>query len=179
MIKIYSVLNTSIQTIVEVDNYTPQQNEILMQSERPTIEHIAQADGTWSLPIPDLSDLKQQKLAQIAAWTASAITGGFVSSCSGQSVRYDSDKDTQLTMQGIALNVDSPLFASNYPNGCPVRGYVGDGTEKTIQMLTAAQVMQWQADLSLHIGAQKQRGWTLQTAVAVATTAEELEQITW
>lgn len=129
--------------------------------------------------IPPLDYLKQQKLAEIAAWTAAAITGGFVSSCSGQAVRYDSDKDTQLTMQGIALNVDSPLFTSNYPNGCPVRGCVGDSTEKTIQMLTAAQVMQWQADLSLRIGAQKQRGWTLQTAVSAATTAEELEKITW
>lgn len=35
---------------------------------------------------------KKLKLKEIDEWTASKITGGFVSSASGEPVRYDSDK---------------------------------------------------------------------------------------
>ena len=57
---------------------------------------------------------KQRKLYEVTQWTASSITGGFVSEASGEPVRYDSDKETQLTMQGIALNVETPLFAKMF-----------------------------------------------------------------
>jgi hypothetical protein len=121
--------------------------------------------------------LKQRKLRQIDALTSSKIVGGFTSSCTGEEVTYDSDKDTQLTMQGIALNVNTELFAEKYPTGCPVRGYVGDAEHKTVQWLTPAQVLAWQADLSIHIGTCKQWGWTKQAEVAAATTEEELDNI--
>ena len=55
--------------------------------------------------VPTLAELKEEKIAEVDAWTADKITGGFISECTGEIVRYDSDKDTQLTMQGIALNV--------------------------------------------------------------------------
>lgn len=121
--------------------------------------------------------LKQRKLRQIDALTSSKIVGGFTSSCTGEEVTYDSDKDTQLTMQGIALNVNTELFAEKYPTGCPVRGYIGDAEYKTVQWLTPAQVLAWQADLSIHIGTCKQWGWTKQAEVAAATTEEELDNI--
>ena len=66
-------------------------------------------------------ELKAQKLELVDAWTADKITGGFISQCTGSPVRYDSDKDTQLTMQGIALNVSTERFANEYPLGCTVR----------------------------------------------------------
>lgn len=135
-------------------------------------------------------ELKAQKLEFVDAWTAAKITGGFISECSGERVHYDSDKDTQLTMQGIALNVDTPLFAEKYPQGCPVRGYAykkevneyGKAVsypenEKQIFMLTSEQVMQWCADLSMHIGACKQQGWAKQAEVNACTTKEQLEAI--
>lgn len=120
---------------------------------------------------------KTAKLAEIDAWTAAKITGGFVSNASGEAVTYDSDKDTQLTMQGIALNVNTELFAEKYPDGCPVRGYPAGSETKQIYMLTPAQVMQWQADLSIHIGTCKQNGWAKQAEVAAAESKEELEAI--
>ena len=129
-------------------------------------------------------------LEKVDAWTANKITGGFTSEASGKVVRYDSDKDTQLTMQGIALNVNTELFAEKYPTGCPVRGYayteitdeegntvLVKATEKSIFMLTAEQVMLWCADLSMHIGNCKQEGWIKQAEVKACTTKEELEAI--
>lgn len=124
-----------------------------------------------------LEEAKVAKLAEIDAWTAAKITGGFVSNASGEAVTYDSDKDTQLTMQGIALNVNTELFAEKYPDGCPVRGYPEGSDTKQIYMLSPAQVMQWQADLSIHIGTCKQNGWAKQAEVAAAQSKEEVEAI--
>lgn len=122
-------------------------------------------------------ELKAQKLELVDAWTADKITGGFISQCTGNPVRYDSDKDTQLTMQGIALNVSTERFANEYPLGCPVRGYKEGETEKTIQYLNAAQVYTWFADLSSHIGACKQQGWIKQAQVEAALSKEDLDAI--
>jgi len=133
--------------------------------------------ATTTAPEKTLDELKAAKLAEIDAWTAAKITGGFVSNASGEAVTYDSDKDTQLTMQGIALNVNTELFAEKYPDGCPVRGYAQGAEEKTIYMLSAEQVMNWCADLSMHIGTCKQAGWAKQAEVQAATTKEELDAI--
>lgn len=134
-------------------------------------------DGQWYVkgyaPSEPIEDLKAAKLAQINTWTASKITGGFLSG----GVRYDSDMETQTTMQGIALNVNTERFATNYPHGIPVRGYDEGSTEKTIHYLTAEEVLMFCADLSEHIGRCKLDGWTMQQAVLEATTKEELEAI--
>lgn len=122
-------------------------------------------------------ELKAQKLELVDAWTADKITGGFISQCTGSPVRYDSDRDTQLTMQGIALNVSTERFANEYPLGCPVQGYKEGETEKTIQYLNAAQVYTWCADLSSHIGACKQQGWIKQAQVEAALSKEDLDAI--
>lgn len=126
---------------------------------------------------PTIDELKAIKLLEVDNWTADKITGGFISQCTGTPVRYDSDKDTQLTMQGIALNVSPERFANEYPLGCPVRGYKEGETEKTIQYLNATQVYTWCADLSSHIGACKQQGWIKQAQVEAALSKEDLDAI--
>lgn len=128
-------------------------------------------------PKPTLDELKERKLNEVNYWTAQKITGGFTSSASGQPVTYDSDKDTQLTMQGICINVNTPLFAEKYPNGCPVRGYAAGKETKDVFMLNANQVLQWQADLSIHIGTCKQEGWLKQAEVESCNTEAELKKI--
>lgn len=128
-------------------------------------------------PAPTLEELKAEKLQAVDDWTAGKITGGFISECSGEPVRYDSDVDTQITMQGIALNVNTEQFAEKYPAGCPVRGVKEGDTAKTIQYLSAAQVLAWCADLSIHIGTCKQAGWEKQAQVAAAQSQEDLESI--
>lgn len=122
-------------------------------------------------------ELKAIKLSEVDAWTERKITGGFISECTGEIVRYDSDKDTQLTMQGIALNVSTERFKNEYPDGCPVRGYKEGETVKTIQYLNASQVYTWCADLSSHVGACKQQGWSKQAEVAAALSKEDLDAI--
>lgn len=122
-------------------------------------------------------ELKAIKLSEVDAWTERKIAGGFISECSGELVRYDSDKDTQLTMQGIALNVNTDRFAVEYPTGCPVRGYTDGSADKTIFYLTPEQVLEWCADLSTHIGTCKQAGWNKQAEVNAAQSKEELDAI--
>lgn len=122
-------------------------------------------------------ELKAIKLSEVDAWTERKIAGCFISECTGEIVRYDSDKDTQLTMQGIALNVSTERFKNEYPDGCPVRGYKDGETVKTIQYLNASQVYTWCADLSSHVGACKQQGWSKQAEVAAALSKEELDAI--
>lgn len=122
-------------------------------------------------------ELKAQKLELVDAWTERKITSGFTSECSGELVRYDSDKDTQLTMQGIALNVNTDRFAVEYPTGCPLRGYADGNADKTIFYLTPEQVLEWCADLSTHIGTCKQAGWSKQAEVNAAQSKEELDAI--
>lgn len=129
------------------------------------------------VPEHAIDELKARKLTEVDNWTADKITGGFISECTGNPVRYDSDKDTQLTIQGIALNVSTERFANEYPLGCPVRGYKEGETEKTIQYLNAAQVYTWCADLSSHIGACKQQGWIKQAQVEAALSKEDLDAI--
>lgn len=120
---------------------------------------------------------KKLKLKEIDEWTASKITGGFVSEASGEKVTYDSDVDTQLTMQGIALNVNSEQFAEKYPTGCPVRGVADGQNSKSVFWLNPSQVMKWMADLSMHIGGCKQEGWKKQAEVEACKTVFELDNI--
>lgn len=130
-----------------------------------------------AIPAPALAELKKAKLKEVDSWTERKITGGFVSSCTGAPVRYDSDKDTQLTMQGIALNVHTNRFAVEYPNGCPVRGVRDGDTKKSVQLLSAEQVLAWCGDLSVHIGSCKQAGWAKQAEVDACKTVFELDNI--
>lgn len=145
-------------------------------------EYLIANDGSvYPKPAPTDAELllaaKQAKLAEISQWTAANITGGFISSASGEPVRYDSDVDTQLTMQGIALNVGTPLFAEKYPDGCPVRGVAEGKDSKEVFWLKPSQVMQWMADLSMHIGSCKQAGWKKQAEVESCKTVFELNNI--
>ena len=158
--KIINIVNTSRPTAENERVYYPWCNLWEQYTEQEPLEYA-----------------RRRKLSEVDQWTANKIVGGFISSASGQAVHYDSDKDTQLTMQGIALNVNTPLFEQEYPKGCPVRGYSAKDTDKTIFWLTAEQVLRWTADLSMHIGNCKQAGWELQAKVKNATNKEELEQI--
>lgn len=142
-----------------------------------SIDTLLEKQAKREYIVPTIDELKAIKLSEIDAWTESKITGGFISECTGEIVRYDSDKDTQLTIQGIALNVSTERFKNEYPDGCPVRGYKDGETVKTIQYLNAAQVYRWCADLSSYVGACKQRGWSKQAEVAAALSKEDLDAI--
>ena len=134
--------------------------------------------GEYEAYEPPLEDLKSAKMAAVNAWTAAKITGGFTSDATGEAVTYDSDKDTQLTMQGIAATAGTDLFAQKYPDGVAVRGYAPHSNKKQVYTLTAGQVQAWCADLSKHINDCKQAGWAKQAAVEAAESKEDLDAIT-
>lgn len=175
MPKLYKYKDTSYNNIYSLQEALVKENTFI--SSQCKDEQLKEL-GIEVEEVPeDLAALKQRKLRLIGAWTANKIVGGFTSSASGEPVTYDSDKDTQLTMQGIALNVNTPTFAEKYPQGCPVRGYAEGTKEKAVFFLTPEQVLTWCADLSIHIGSCKQAGWEKQTEVAAAISAEELDKV--
>lgn len=167
-------------------NYEPDVGDIgsrgevaVYSEEQYDISKIKLIDGSIVEVEPEipLETLKQRKLQEINDWTERNIVSGFISECTGAPVKYDSDKETQLTMQGIALNVNTELFAKKYPSGCPVRGYPEGSDVKQIFMLSPEQVMLWCADLSMHIGNCKVAGWEKQAAVEAAQSKDELDAI--
>ena len=128
---------------------------------------------------PGLDELKASKLLEVDAWTERKITGGFTSECSGEMVRYDSDKDTQLTVSSDLNTINSApdKFSEYYPNGYPMRGYPENANIKQVYFLTKEQLLQWNVDLGIHRGTCKQNGWIKQAEVNAAQSKEELDAI--
>lgn len=138
-----------------------------------TIEEHEEYYEVVAIPAPSLEGAKQAKLQEVDQWTASKITGGFLSG----GVRYDSDIEAQATLQGIALIVNTERFTTDYPHGYPESGYDEGATEKTIHYLTAEEVLMLCSDLSNHINKCRRDGWTMKQEVLEATTKEELDNI--
>lgn len=143
------------------------------------IDAYISAKATREYIPPTFEKLKSAKLGQVNAWTATKITGGFISSCTGSPVTYDSDQDTQLTVSSDlnTIHLSPEKFAEKFPMGYPIRGYSAGSREKSIYYLTVPQLIQWNVDLSLHRGNCKQDGWIKQAQVEAALSEEDLEAI--
>jgi hypothetical protein len=128
---------------------------------------------------PTFDELKVAKLAEVDAWTADKITGGFTSRCTGSPVRYDSDRDTQNTVSSDlnTIYLSPEKFNENFPNGYPMRGYPENANIKQLYFLTKEQLLQWNVDLGLHRGTCKQNGWVKQAQVEAALSKEDLDAI--
>ena len=78
---VYAIIGTAQQTIVaDGVKYTPCENEIVMQSERPEGDYIAKADGTWEIDkTPQLDALTNEYRAEKAnlceAYTTASMQG--------------------------------------------------------------------------------------------------------
>ena len=131
--------------------------------------------------VPTLAELKTAKLAEIDMWTAKKITGGFISSCSGEKVLYDTDRDTQSTMTRARANCEGQRFTKEFPNGLGVRGYrvlggiVSD--KKEVFMFSPAQIIKWDEDFAVFLAACKQQGWIKQAQVESSNTLEDILRI--
>lgn len=153
-----------------------------------TIEDKGEYYECVAIPEPALEVLKKAKLDEVNAWTARKITGGFVSTCyNGENVLYDTDTDTQITMQFAKNCCDSDRFAEELPNGLEVRGYEQvdvdeDGTlvfskDKTIYYFSPEQIKTWNEDFALFLRECKKEGWMKQAEVNACTTKEELAKV--
>ena len=145
-------------------------------------EYIHNSDGSYSKyesPEPTLEELKAIKLSEVDAWTERKITGGFISECTGEIVRHDSDKDTQLTVSSDLNTINSALdkFSEHYPEGYPMRGYPEGRLDKSVYYLSVEQLIKWNVDLGLHRGKCKQQGWEKQAEIKAAKSKEELDAI--
>lgn len=79
--RVYAIVNTAQQTII-ADNvqYNPQENEVLMQTERPDGDYIAKEDGTWKIDkTPQIEALTNEYRAEKAnlceAFTTATMQG--------------------------------------------------------------------------------------------------------
>ena len=129
--------------------------------------------------IPTLDELKAKKRIELDALTGQKITGGFNMLVNDINTKFDSDIETQITMQGIAINANTDDFKIKYPDGAPVRGIPDGKTKKEVLMLDGPAIIKFCANLSEHIGQCKQRGWELQQEVDVAENEEMLNNIKW
>lgn len=126
--------------------------------------------------------LKKQLLKRIDTWTANKITNGMVSSCTGIPVLYDTDRDTQDKL-ALALGLaNAGVLQVRYPEGFPCRGYkqIDAGVyeeEKTVQMMNAAAVIEWNTEFGEHLKKCTAEGWMKQAEVNACTTKEELDAI--
>lgn len=129
--------------------------------------------------VPTIDELKAIKLSEVDTWTADKITGGFISQCTGNPVRYDSDRDTQNTVSSDlnTIYLSPEKFNENFPDGYPMRGYPENANIKQVYFLTKEQLLQWNVDLGLHRGTCKQNGWIKQAEVNAAQSKEELDAI--
>lgn len=127
------------------------------------------------------SKAKSAKLAQVDTWTAAAITGGFTSAATGVSARYDSEQVDQDNIKTMYLASLSSAFETDvtYAGHIPIRARAEGATAKTVLLHDKAQMQTLVDDMARHIGACKKRGWEMQSAVAAATTAAELDEIAW
>lgn len=144
-----------------------------------SIDTLLEKQAKREYIVPTIDELKAIKLLEVDAWTERKITGGFISECTGEIVRYDSDKDTQLTVSSDLNTINSALdkFSEHYPEGYPMRGYPEGRLDKSVYYLSVEQLIKWNVDLGLHRGKCKQQGWEKQAEIKAAKSKEELDII--
>lgn len=99
---------------------------IVMQGERPTPEHVAQGDGSWSLPGPDypaiIADRRWQ--AEVAGITVNGM-------------QVDTGRDSQALITGAALQATiDPACTVRWKTGA---GFVELNSQEIIGMATAVR----------------------------------------
>mgnify|MGYP000562122044 FL=1 len=107
-----------------------------------SIDTLLEKQAKREYIVPTIDELKAIKLSEVDAWTERKITGGFISECTGEIVRYDSDKDTQLTVSSDLNTINSALdkFSEHYPEGYPMRGYPEGRLDKSVYYLSVEQI---------------------------------------
>ena len=167
--------DNEVFTIIETEN-----PELEFESYKTMFPEILAWREAEPEPIlPTLDELKIKKRIEVDALTGQKITGGFYMLVNDVNTKFDSDIETQITMQGIAISANTDDFKIKYPDGAPVRGIPEGKTKKEILMLDGPAIIKFCANLSEHIGQCKQHGWELQQAVDIAENEEMLNNIKW
>jgi len=123
---------------------------------------------------PSIEELRAVKLGWVDSQVAEHITAGFISSASGVTATYDSEEVDQDNIKTLYIASQDPSFGA-----IPVRAVVSGQTAKSVLMHTPAQLQTLVSDMARHISTCKMRGWSLQSAVAQASSALELDSLAW
>lgn len=136
---------------------------------------VKAADGTFAPPPIDLTALKAAQAAEIRFRCGAAIVGGFSSAALGEAHWYGSNETDQANLDFDLLSAATigAAFASDIP--CSADG----GATWAAVSHTAAQIAGVAADFRAWRDAQRAKNWTLQAAIAAATTQVEVLTIRW
>jgi hypothetical protein len=130
---------------------------VAMQGERPTPEHVAQADGSWSLPEPDYP-------AVIADRRYEAEVGGITLN----GVHIDTDDRSKLLINGAALEATiDPAYVMQWK------------TQGGFIELTAQQVIGIARAVRAHVQACFDREAELLEALADGTLTDGMLEQGW
>lgn len=134
-----------------------------------------------------LDEAKEAKIQQVKSWIEDKIEEGFISSASGSIIKYDTDKDIQLSVLSIIAFINTTLFTERYQNGYPLYGYKPEyidqkgnitwSRNKTLHTLSTQQISIWSADLSAHINNYKQKEQEKIIEIEKCKTKKDLESI--
>lgn len=119
---IYAEVGSSLQ---QIGGNCPE-GWIVMQGERPSPEHVAQADGTWSLPEPDypavIADRRWQ--AEVAGITVNGMT-------------VDTGRDSQALITGATVQAMlDPSYALRWKTAA---GFVDLNAEQIIGLASTVR----------------------------------------
>ena len=140
-------------------------------------------DGEISFVAPkydelSVEDKRERKLKMIEKWTEQNITSHVVVQYKNAFVAFDTDTETQLTLQSLTA-FSAEDFNIRFPDGYPVRGEASDEKGKKIFYMGYEQIRNLLQAISKHTILCKQVGWDLQKKTQEATTDKELDAIEW
>ncbi|WP_196595464.1 hypothetical protein [Pectinatus frisingensis] len=144
------------------------------------IDSIINAQTLRNTPAPTFTSVQTTALSAVDSAASAAYTAGFTSSANGTAMIYDSDSFTQAEIQTTAaLAAASPAnFATQFPDGFPIRARATLTAGKSEIHLTALQVIQLDSDWIVRYKAIKSQVWSLQEQINSAATANAVQAIT-
>jgi len=126
---------------------------------------VTQADMDAAM----LQGIKVAKIIEMSQACEAAIVNGFVSSALGVPKVYDSDRDSQMNLIGVAAMNSDYYYSVRDP----------DSMVKTYELHTAAQIKQVLADgAAIKLGHMSLFN-DLRNQIYAMTTIEEVNAVTW
>ena len=162
--KYYAIIGESACTYDNTKTPKCPDGHIEMQGPPPSAEYLAQADGTWAIPVPTLEELKAAKLAEIVTARNNAIDK---EGAEHKGLRFWADK-------GSKSDILFAIMAYEKTGHLEPMWKAMDGI---MPIESADDLMGIAEAIGLHVAAQYATEFALAELVKAAETAEELDAI--
>ena len=123
-----------------------------------------------------VKDKIEQKKSLVNQLVEDTITSGFTMNYNNSIVYFDSDIETQITLNNI-FSLSEELFNSTYPSGYSIRGRLEGRTEKIIFLMKYEDIQNLKIALMNHIMDCKVKGWSLKNKLDNCASDEEVDAI--